>query len=70
MGNIFEKPRNIKNKDLYKSLIETNLTERLLYIENKIDNLDAKVWALEANTQANLKVMSADIHDLHVIIKS
>ena len=65
MGNIFEKPRNIKNKDLYKSLIETNLTERLLYIENKIDNLDAKVWSLEANTQANLKVMSADIHTLH-----
>ena len=70
MGNIFEKPRNIKNKDLYKSLIETNLTERLLYLENKIDNLDAKVWALEGNTEANLKVMSADIHDLHVRIKT
>ncbi len=69
MGNVFEKTKKINNKDLYKSLIETNLNERLMYLENKIDNLDAKIWALEGNTEANLKVMSADIHTLHLKLK-
>jgi len=69
MGNVFEKTKKINNKDLYKSLIETNLNERLMYLENKIDNLDAKIWALEGNTEANLKVMSSDIHTLHLKLK-
>tara|TARA_R110002153_G_scaffold245972_1_gene401545 strand:+ start:167 stop:376 length:210 start_codon:yes stop_codon:yes gene_type:complete len=68
MGNIF-KPEPIKNHDLYKSLIQTNLIEKLIYLENKFDELDAKMWSLESNTQANIKVMSKDIHTLYEKIK-
>ena len=69
MGNIF-KPEPIKNPDLYKSLIETNLIEKIIYLENKFDELDAKMWSLESNTQANIKVMSKDIHSLYEKIKN
>ena len=64
MGNIF-KPEPIKNDTLYRSLIESNLIERLIYLENKLDNLDAQIWSLEAKTQANIKVISKDIHTLY-----
>ena len=64
MGNIF-KTEPIKNNDLYKSLIETNIIEKLIYLENKVDNLDAAIWSLESKTQANIKVISKDIHTIH-----
>ena len=66
MGNIFERKKDpIKNKDLYKSLLETNINERLLYLEDKIDNIDAMLWTLDTNTTANFTVMSSDIHRLY-----
>jgi len=67
MGNIFEKIKKdpVKNKDLYKSLLETNINERLLYLEDKIDNIDAMLWTLDTNTTANFTVMSSDIHRLY-----
>lgn len=64
MGNIF-KTEPIKNHDLYKSLIESDIIQKLNYLENKIDELDAKIWALESKTQANIKVLSKDIHTIH-----
>ena len=64
MGN-FLKAEPIKNDTLYRSLIESNIIERLIYLENKLDDLDAKVWSLEAKTQANIKVLSKDIHTLY-----
>ena len=49
---------------------KTNLIEKLIYLENKFDELDAKMWSLESNTQANIKVMSKDIHSLYEKIKN
>ena len=57
------------NKDLNKSLLLDDLIERITYIENKVDNLDAKIWQVEAHTTANIKVMSKDIHTLYEKIK-
>ena len=39
------------------------------YIENKLNDLDGFILKLEGNTQANLKVLSADIHQIHRIMK-
>tara|TARA_R110001592_G_scaffold202974_3_gene452676 strand:+ start:374 stop:589 length:216 start_codon:yes stop_codon:yes gene_type:complete len=68
MGNIFIKKsptHEFINKDLNKSLLLDSLIERLTDIENKVDMLDAKIWQVEANSTANLKVMSNDIHLLY-----
>ena len=68
MGNIFIKKsptEQFKNKDL----IRESILERLEYLENKIDNLDALIYQLEANSTANLKVISNDIHLLYQKIK-
>tara|TARA_R110000823_G_C15583049_1_gene463286 strand:- start:252 stop:467 length:216 start_codon:yes stop_codon:yes gene_type:complete len=63
MGNIFiKKKKNIKNEDLYKSLLYSNLGERIVYIENKLDNLDEDFYVFRGKTDANLQVMSKDIH--------
>lgn len=64
MGNIFE-----KKTDLYKGLLEKDFNERMEYIENKLNDLDGFILKLEGNTQANLKVLSADIHQIHRIMK-
>ena len=64
MGNIFE-----KKTDLYKGLLEKDFNERMEYIENKLNDLDGLLLKLEGNTQANLKVLSADIHQIHRIMK-
>lgn len=68
MGNVFIKKsptHEFINKDLNKSLLLDNLIERITFIENKVDNLDAKIWQVEAHSTANLKVMSKDIHTLY-----
>jgi hypothetical protein len=68
MGNIFIKKSptyEFINQDLNRSLLIDSLIERLTQIENKVDNLDAKIWQVEANSTANLKVMSNDIHVLY-----
>tara|TARA_R110002096_G_scaffold402913_1_gene600313 strand:+ start:939 stop:1160 length:222 start_codon:yes stop_codon:yes gene_type:complete len=68
MGNIFIKKSptyEFINQDLNRSLLIDSLIERLTQIENKVDNLDAKIWQVEANSTANLKVMSNDIHLLY-----
>tara|TARA_R110000764_G_scaffold219825_1_gene307989 strand:+ start:166 stop:372 length:207 start_codon:yes stop_codon:yes gene_type:complete len=41
------------NKDLNKSLLQQDLIERINYLEDKIDNLDAKLWAFESKTESN-----------------
>ena len=68
MGNMFttrKKEFNNKNKELYKSLLHTNINEKLTYIENKLDNLDNDFMVFRCNTDANLKVISSDIHLLY-----
>ena len=67
MGNIFTKSPTHEciKKDLIKSLLLDNLIERITYIENTVDNLDAKIWKVEANNTANLKVISNDVHILY-----
>ena len=69
MGNIFlkatTKSATNANKSLNRSLLHSELIEKIIYLENKVDILDDKVFILEANTKANLEVMSADLHDLH-----
>ena len=69
MGNVFLKARtksatNATNS-LNRSLLHSELIEKINYLENKIDMLDDKVYVLEGNTQANLKVLSSDVHQLH-----
>tara|TARA_R110000765_G_scaffold7374_2_gene24080 strand:+ start:454 stop:669 length:216 start_codon:yes stop_codon:yes gene_type:complete len=67
MGNIFiKKKKNIKNEDLYKSLLYSNLGERIVYIENKLDNLDEDFYVFRGRTDANLQVMSKDIHAMFI----
>ena len=68
MGNVFIKKsptHEFINEDLNRSLLLDNLIERITKIENMVDNLDAKIWQVEANSTANLKVMSNDIHILY-----
>ena len=70
MGNIFvghktKSANNATNSDLNKSLLHSELIEKIIYLESKIDMLDDKVYVLEGNTQANLKVLSSDVHQLH-----
>ena len=68
MGNIFEattKSATNANTKLNRSLIHCDLIEKILYLENKLDMLDDKLYVLEGNTQANIKVMSTDLHHLH-----
>ena len=73
MGNIFIKRRkefNNKNKELYRSLLHTNINEKLSYLEQKLDNLDNDFLKFRCNTDANLKVISSDIHLLYMANKS
>jgi len=69
MGNIFvsqtTKSATNANTDLRQSLIHCNLIEKINYLENKLDMLDDKLFVLEGNTQANIKVLSSDVHQLH-----
>ena len=61
MGNIFIRSttKSATNANtLNRSLLHCDLIEKILYLENKL-------YVLEGNTQANIKVMSADIHNLH-----
>ena len=72
MGNIFIKKsptHEFKNKDLSKSLLHQSIIERIEYLEEKLDNLDAMIFQVEANSTANLKVISNDIHLLYQKIK-
>ena len=72
MGNVFIKKsptHEFINQDLNKSLLQDNLIERITYLENKLDVLDAKIWQVEAHATANIKVMSKDIHTLYEKIK-
>ena len=71
MGNVFIKSptHEFNDPDLTKSLLLNDLLERIVYIENKIDDLDSHIWKLESKTQANLKVISNDIHLLYSKIK-
>ena len=68
MGNIFIKKKKVfndKTKDLYKSLLHTNINEKISYLENKLDNLDDQFYSFRSNTNANLQVISNDIHLLY-----
>ena len=61
MGNIFLKSTAHSNNKLFKSLIETNLEERIRYLEEKLENLDNDFFVFRGNTNANIQVMSKDI---------
>ena len=64
MGNIFIKKsptHEFKNKDLNRSLLRQSIIERLEYLEDKIDNLDAKLWAFESKTESNLHTINKKI---------
>jgi hypothetical protein len=69
MGNIFlkatTKSATNANNSLNRSLLHSELIEKIIYLENKVDMLDDKVFILEQHTKANLEVMSSDIHQLH-----
>lgn len=72
MGNIFltkNPTHEFNDPDLNKNLLLDDLIERLTYLEDTVNNLDAKIWQVEANSTANLKVLSADVHHLHSKIK-
>ena len=57
-------PNKVSYKFIGKSQKEKQIP--MVYLgENKVDNLDAKIWQVEANSTANLKVMSNDIHILY-----
>ena len=73
MGNIFIKKRKVfnnENTELYRSLLHSNINEKLSYIEQKLDNLDDDFMVFRTNTDANLKVISSDIHLLYMANKS
>lgn len=54
MGNYLLKDKvKINNDDLNSSLIETDLIQRIIYLEDKIDNLDAKIWSFESKCESN-----------------
>jgi hypothetical protein len=67
MGNLINKIK--KNKananPLSKSLLHQDLIEKMIYLENKLDFLDDKLFVMEAHTQANIKILSSDVHQLH-----
>ena len=68
MGNVFlqSKTKSATNANpLRQSLLHCDLIEKILYLENKLDFLDNKLFVLEGNTQANIKVISSDVHQLH-----
>jgi len=54
MGNYLLKEKvKINNDDLNRSLIESDLIQRIVYLEDKIDNLDAKIWSFESKCESN-----------------
>jgi hypothetical protein len=66
MGNVFIKKKNTnENKELYRSLLHTNINEKMSYIDEKVDFLDNKLHVLEQHTKANILVISNDIHLLY-----
>ena len=67
MGNIFVKKvrRKINNDELYTSLIGCNINEKLIYLETKLENLDNDFYVYRDNVNANLKIISADLHLLY-----
>jgi hypothetical protein len=68
MGNIFlkaeTKSANATNS-LNRSLLHHDLIEKINYLENKLDNLDNDFYVYREITNANIKIMSADLHQLH-----
>ena len=67
MGNIFVKKvrRKINNDELYTSLLGCNINEKLIYLETKLENLDNDFYVNRDNVNANLKIISADVHLLY-----
>ena len=66
MGNLCTqiKNQNDESNALSRTLLHDDLNEKINYLIDKVDMLDDKIYVLEANTQANFKVLSADIHYL------
>ena len=70
MGNVFvghktKSANNATNSDLNKSLLHSELIEKINYLEEKLDNLDNDFYVYREITNANIKIMSADLHQLH-----
>ena len=58
MGNYLLKDKvKINNDDLNRSLIEADLIQRIVYLEDKIDNLDAKIWSFESKCESNFNTI-------------
>ena len=58
MGNYLLKDKvKINNDDLNRSLIESDLIQRIVYLEDKIDNLDAKIWSFESKCESNFNTI-------------
>ena len=66
MGNLCNgiKNQNDESNCLSRTLLHDDLHEKINYLIDKVEFLDDKIYVLEANTQANIKVLSADIHYL------
>ena len=69
MGNVFIKSKTKSatnaNNSLNRSLLHSELIEKINYLESKLDNLDNDFYVYREITNANIKIMSADLHDLH-----
>ena len=68
MGNVFVRSKNQNSKStnvLSRSLLSENILDQIRYLNDKLDIIDDKIWLLEANTKANMEVMSNDIHLLN-----
>ena len=68
MGNVFiskTKSATNANNSLNRSLLSENLTEKIIYLQEKLDNLDNDFYVYREITNANIKIMSADLHQLH-----
>ena len=67
MGNLINtiKKNKANANHLSKSLLHQDLLEKMIYLNDKLDFLDDKIFVMEAHTQANLKILSSDVHHLH-----
>ena len=65
MGNYLLKDKvKINNDDLNRSLIESDLIQRIVYLEDKIDNLDAIIWSFESKCESNFNTIYTKLNKI------
>ncbi len=70
MGSYFvkSKPIIINNPDLTRTLLSPlDIINRLNYLEDKLDDLDAKLWSFESKTNASFLVLHSDLDGIKKI---